>query len=105
MVDIARELQVAVRTGTVVFGIRKTVRSLLEGRAKLVILAANCPPEYREDVEYYAKLSNVSIFTYPGSSIELGAACRRPHRISALAVIDPGESGILNFVSPTSSPP
>jgi len=103
VIDISRELQVAIRTGEVIFGVRRTIKALLEGRAKLVVMAANCPPEHKSDIEYYARLSNTPIFTYPGSSIELGAACRRPHKISAIAIINPGESNILNLLTSSQS--
>jgi len=98
VIDIGRELQVAINTGKVIIGLRETKKSLLTGAPKLVIIAANAPRWAREDIEYYAKLAGVPIFTFPGSSIELGAAAKRPHKIMALAVVDPGQSEILKLV-------
>lgn len=98
MIDLARELRVAMETGRVVIGYRETVKAILHGQAKLVFLAANAPPFVKDDVEYYAKLANVRVVTFPGSSWELGAAIRRPHKVSALAIIDPGQSQILSIV-------
>lgn len=98
MVDIGRELQVAINTGKVVIGFEETKKAVLAGTPKMVILAANAPKWAREDIEYYAKLAGIPIFVFPGSSIELGAAAKRPHRIMAVAVIDPGQSEILKLV-------
>lgn len=98
MIDLARELRVAMETGKVVIGYRETVRAILYGQARLIFLAANAPPFVRDDVEHYARLANVRVVTFPGSSWELGAAIRRPHKVSALAIIDPGQSQILNIV-------
>jgi large subunit ribosomal protein L30e len=97
VIDISRELQVAINTGKVVIGFEETKRALLTGAPKLVILAANAPKWAKEDIEYYAKLAGVPIFVFPGSSIELGAAAKRPHKIMALAIIDPGQSEILRL--------
>ncbi len=98
MVDIGRELQVAINTGKVVIGFEETKKAVLAGTPKMVILAANAPKWARDDIEYYAKLAGIPIFVFPGSSIELGAAAKRPHRIMAVAVIDPGQSEILKLV-------
>jgi large subunit ribosomal protein L30e len=98
VVDIGRELQVAINTGKVVIGFEETKKAVLAGTPKMVILAANAPKWARDDIEYYAKLAGIPIFVFPGSSIELGAAAKRPHRIMAVAVIDPGQSEILKLV-------
>ena len=98
MIDLSRELQVAMSTGKVVLGSRETIKAILHGEAKLVIVAANAPTKIKNDIEYYAKLANVPVFTFPGSSWDLGAACRKPFKVSALAIIDPGESNILAVV-------
>ncbi|AFA40568.1 Ribosomal protein L30E [Pyrobaculum oguniense TE7] len=97
VIDIGRELQVAINTGSVVIGFEETKRALLAGTPKLVIIAANAPKWAKDDIEYYAKLAGIPIFVFPGSSIELGAAAKRPHKIMALAVIDPGQSEILKL--------
>jgi large subunit ribosomal protein L30e len=98
VVDISKELQVAMNTGKVVIGFEETKKAILAGTPKMVILAANAPKWARDDIEYYAKLAGIPVFKFPGSSIELGAAAKRPHRIMALAVIDPGQSEILKLV-------
>jgi large subunit ribosomal protein L30e len=98
VVDIGRELQVAINTGKVVIGFEETKKAVLAGTPKMVILAANAPKWARDDIEYYARLAGIPIFVFPGSSIELGAAAKRPHRIMAVAVVDPGQSEILKLV-------
>jgi large subunit ribosomal protein L30e len=98
VVDIGRELQVAMNTGRVVIGFEETKKAVLAGTPKMVILAANAPRWARDDIEYYARLAGIPVFIFPGSSIELGATAKRPHRIMAIAVIDPGQSEILKLV-------
>ena len=96
--DIIRELQTAIRTGKVVLGYRRTLRELVNDRAKLVVVAKNAPSHIIEELKYYASLSQTPILVFEGSSRELGAACRKPFTVSALAVLDPGESNILHMI-------
>jgi len=95
--DFARELRTAMRTGKVVLGSKSTIKVMVNGKAKLVIVAANAPDHVRQDVEYYAKLAKVPVYVYPGTSWDLGAICQKPFMVAALAVLDPGESSILDL--------
>jgi len=96
--DLERELQTAIRTGKVVLGYRRTLRELVNDRAKLVLVAKNAPSHMIEELKYYASISQTPILVFEGSSRELGAACRKPFTVSALAVLDPGESNITRMV-------
>ncbi|RZD51003.1 MAG: hypothetical protein CXT67_09095, partial [Methanobacteriota archaeon] len=44
--DLSRQLKNANTTGNLLFGQRQTIDACARGEAKLIILAANCPPEY-----------------------------------------------------------
>lgn len=98
MVDLPRELQTTLKTGKVIIGSRRTLRSLINGEPKLVIVSRNAPENIRKDVEVYAKLSGVPIYVFPGTSWDLGAMCNKPFMVSVLAILDPGESSILEMV-------
>lgn len=96
--DIEKELVNALKTGKVVLGSRKTLRYVKTGKAKAVIVAANAPPELRNDILYYAELSGVPVYVYPGTSVELGAICGKPFTVASLAILDPGSSRILDLI-------
>ncbi|MEM0208238.1 MAG: ribosomal L7Ae/L30e/S12e/Gadd45 family protein [Thermofilum sp.] len=49
-------------------------------------------------MKYKAKISNTPLYVFEGSSKDLGAACNKPFFVSAIAVIDEGESGLLDLV-------
>ncbi len=89
--DIARNLRKAVDTGEVVFGIRETTKALQSGRAKLAVVSEDCPDEVLQ------ALVPERVHQFAGTNAELGAACGKPFYISALAVIDPGDSDILTL--------
>jgi len=96
--DVAHEIRVAMSTGKVIVGSKQTIKACAFGKAKLVIIASNCPESVRSQIEYYAKLSGVPIYVFPGSSWDLGAACRKPFMVASLAIIDPGDSDIMSLV-------
>ncbi len=99
MIDISRELQVALNTGKVMLGYKESLKAIVDGSAKLVILSSNAPAEVVSTVQYYAKMSNVPIYVFQGSSWDLGAAVRKPFKISTIAIVDPGESNILTLAT------
>lgn len=89
MIDEGRVVKLAVDTGNVVLGVRQAKKAVKRKVARLVVVASNCP-----DTEI-SKTTVVKVHVFPGSNVELGAACGKPYAVSALAVIDPGESNIL----------
>ena len=63
--------------------------------AKLIIIAQNCPPLRKSEVEYLAMLSKTGVHHYSGSNVELGTACGKYYRTSILSILDPGDSDII----------
>jgi large subunit ribosomal protein L30e len=86
-----------VKTGKVLFGVKKAVEGVKLGRAKLVLVASNCPRNVIEDITYYGRLSGVPVVIYKGTSIDLGAVCGKPFMVSALTVREAGDSDILRL--------
>ncbi len=97
MIDINKAIATTVRTGKVFLGANNTVKNAKIGKVKLVIVAANCPENVREDIEYYCGLSSIPLITFSGTSIDLGVACGKPFMVSALAVRESGDSDILKL--------
>ena len=103
MIDVDKAISAAVKTGKVSLGASSAVQNAQTGKAKLIILAANCPEDVRADVEYYSKLSKVPLITYKGSSLDLAAVCGKPFSVSALSIREPGDSEILKLTETTES--
>ncbi|CAO3608949.1 unnamed protein product [Cunninghamella blakesleeana] len=61
----------------------------------LVIIAGNCPPLRKSEIEYYAMLSKTGVHHYNGNNIDLGTACGKLFRTSVLSITDAGDSDIL----------
>jgi len=97
VIDINKAIATTVRTGKVLFGANNAIKNAKVGKAKLIIVASNCPQEIRKDIEYYCGLSDVPIVIYNGTSIDLGAVCGKPFMVSALTIREPGDSDILKL--------
>ena len=98
MIDIDKAIASAVKTGKVSFGANSALLNAKAGKAKMVILAANCPKNIKDEVEYYGKLSKVPVMTYKGDSMDLANICSKMFIISALSIREPGDSEILKAV-------
>jgi large subunit ribosomal protein L30e len=99
MINIDKAILTAVKTGKVSFGADSAVENAQAGRAKLIVLAANCPVEKRENIEHYCKLSKVPLITFKGSSLDLAAVCGKPFSVSALSIREPGDSEIVKLLT------
>ena len=91
------------KSGKYVLGYKQTLKMIRQGKAKLVILANNCPALRKSEIEYYAMLAKTGVHHYSGNNIELGTACGKYYRVCTLAIIDPGDSDIISSTS-TSTP-
>lgn len=96
--DIDRGIRVAVDTGSVTLGSEKSIQGLKHGKGKLVIIAENCPHDIREDVIHYSKLSEIPVYNYKGTSVDLGSVCGKPFTVATLTIKDPGDSNILEVM-------
>ncbi len=96
---VEKALELAVSRGRVIFGTHKVQQELVKGNVKLIVLANNCPEDYRDRILHLANLSGIPHLTLEHrGSWDLGALCGRPHRVSTLGIIDPGDSNILELV-------
>jgi len=97
MIDINKAIATTVKTGKVLFGTNNAAKNAKTRKAKLIIVASNCPQKIRGEIEYYCKLSNIPVTIYNGTSIDLGAVCGKPFKVSALTIREPGDSDILKL--------
>jgi large subunit ribosomal protein L30e len=93
----AHAVRQCVDSGKVEFGANTGVKRALAGKAKLVVLASNCPEEVRDDVLRFCRLSGVPTAAFDGTSMELGTVVGRPHPVSVLTVYDVGNSNLMEF--------
>jgi large subunit ribosomal protein L30e len=95
MKDIRNDLGNVLKTGKSVTGFRQVEKTLLVGNPKLIILSRNCPTDEMEQIMYYAKIASVPCEVAKEDSMELGSVCGKPFPVSAISILDEGESNIL----------
>ncbi len=93
--DISRQLKIAISTGKLMFGQRQAVDACAKGEAKCVILAANCPQDYIDNL--VAKHPEVTIHRTNIVNRELGIASGKPFSVSTITVVDAGDSDLLSL--------
>ena len=93
--DISRQLKIASTTGKLLFGQRQAVDACSRGEAKCVILAANCPQQYIDELA--EKHPEVTMHRTMLVNRDLGVASGKPFSISTITVIDAGESDLLTL--------
>jgi large subunit ribosomal protein L30e len=98
MINIDKAIALAVKTGKVSFGANSALQNAKTGKAKLIILASNCPKDIKDDVEYYGKISKVPVITYKGTSMDLAEVSGKLFIISALSIRESGDSDILKII-------
>merc|ERR1712071_211540 len=93
--SINSRLALVMKSGKYTLGYKSTLKSLRQGKAKLIIISSNCPPLRKSEIEYYAMLAKTGVHHYTGNNIDLGTACGKYFRVSSLSITDPGDSDII----------
>lgn len=92
--DAETAIRLAVKSGKTVLGIKRTLHVLRTGVPRVVILAGNAPSEVTKEVNMLADAHHVPIHNYRSNSWDLGQLCGRPHMVTAMVVLDPGDADI-----------
>ena len=89
--DLNKGLRTATKTGKVLFGADQALKAVEKKEGRLIVVASNCP-----DADVIREQKKIPVIDFPGTNRELGSACGKPFAISAVTIIQPGDSQILN---------
>lgn len=95
--EVDEELRESERTGEVVLGSNETLEATQSGESQLTVISSSAPREVEEKLREYTSENDISLYYYPGGSEDLGLALGKPFSVSVLAVLDSGDSGILEL--------
>merc|ERR1711997_1281392 len=93
--SINTRLALVMKSGKYTLGYRETMKTIRQGKSKLVIIANNPPPLRKSEIENYAMMARTGVHHYTGNNIELGTACGKYFRVCTLSIPDPGDSDII----------
>ncbi|KAK4785222.1 hypothetical protein SAY86_001911 [Trapa natans] len=88
--SISNRLALVMKSGKYTLAYKTVLGSLRSSKGKLIIIANNCPPLRKSEIEYYAMLAKVGVHHYNGNNVDLGTACGKYFRVSCLSIVDPG---------------
>jgi large subunit ribosomal protein L30e len=93
--DIKGEIRGAVESGKVLLGKNTTLKAIKSKEAKLIILSENCPA--KDEIVKASKANDIPLYQFKGEAFEVGSACGKPFGVSTLAILNPGETSILQL--------
>ncbi|MFX0013622.1 MAG: 50S ribosomal protein L30e [Promethearchaeota archaeon] len=96
--ELEKAISMAISTGKVKLGYNNTIKSVMSGKVKATIISNNLPLDSKKRLLRNCELSKIPIIQYEKTGVDLGAVCGRPHMISTIAILDPGNSKILEFL-------
>uniref|UniRef100_A0A452ZDY9 Ribosomal protein eL8/eL30/eS12/Gadd45 domain-containing protein n=2 Tax=Aegilops tauschii subsp. strangulata TaxID=200361 RepID=A0A452ZDY9_AEGTS len=99
--NINNKLQLVMKSGKYTLGYKTVLKTLRSSKGKLIILANNCPPLRKSEIEYYAMLAKISVHHFHGNNVDLGTACGKYYRVCCLSILDPGDSDIISTTTTT----
>ena len=83
---LTEEVQAAVKSGKAIIGYRRSLKTIKTGSPKLVVTAENIPEAMRKTIEQNAKVAEVKVETFDGTSTQLGIICGKSFPISTLVI-------------------
>ncbi len=81
------EIKKMVKSGNIIIGTERSIKSLKLGKVEKVLLSSNCPAGVEKDVEYYSGLSGAQYFRIDYPNDELSLICKKPFAVSVLALL------------------
>jgi large subunit ribosomal protein L30e len=67
--------------------------------SKLILISDSVSDRNRGNIEEQAKSNGIPVLSFHGTSVILGRACSRPHRISVLSIRTGTEEELRNILS------
>lgn len=95
MPDIATDIRIAVDSGKVAIGANSVIGSMHQNKAKLVVVAIRGNKTATSDIQHLSNVTGIEVIKFEGDSMQLGAVCGKPYSVSTIAVMDSGNSHIL----------
>ena len=96
--ELEKAISMAVNTGKVKLGYEAVIKSIMNGKVKTTVISNNIPGNSKRNIKRNCDFSQIPIIEYEKSGIDLGAVCGRPHKVSVIGILDPGNSKILDYI-------
>ena len=86
--SIIKELKTKIQENKVIIGTDRVLKRLQAGKLNKIYIASNCPQKTKDDLQHYAKLTEISITELEYDNEELGVFCKKNFFVSVLGIIE-----------------
>lgn len=83
---LEKDIKKAVETKKILLGTQTTLKALKHGELAAAVVASNCPENIKADLEHNAKIGNIAVKQFEGTSADLGALCVKPFKIAVVGL-------------------
>jgi large subunit ribosomal protein L30e len=85
--NVYQEIKIKIKDNKVIFGADRTLKLLKNGEIEKIVLASNCPNEFKERINYYKKINgNLQVFESDLDREELGKVLGVPFLVAVVGV-------------------
>lgn len=81
------EIKKILKSGNVIIGTQRTLKSLKLGKVGKVLMSSNCPASVEKSIMHYSALSGSESERLKYTNEELGVICKKPFLISILGIL------------------
>jgi len=96
--SLSLTLALVVKSGKYALGTNQAIKSIRDGKAKLVLIAQNCPGLVKSQIEYLCMLASSPVQIYSASSRELGIAVGKQFNVSVMTILDAGDADLTSVL-------
>ena len=79
-------IQEAIKSKKIMLGYKNSIKLIKVKTPKLIVISNNLPEVLRKEIEQNAKVGNMKVEVFSGTSRELGTFCGKPFPVSALVI-------------------
>jgi large subunit ribosomal protein L30e len=98
--NITSALMLAMKTGQFIVGFRKTLKAVVQKKARCIVVCSNYKPTHRKMLEYYSVLAGgIPILFHDATNRELGNLLEAKCMVGCIAILDQGEADLIPIKS------
>jgi large subunit ribosomal protein L30e len=84
--NVQEMIQEALKSKNIVIGYKDSIKFIKVNAPKLIVISNNLPESLRKEIEHNAKVGNMKLEVFSGTSKDLGIFCGKPFPVSALVI-------------------
>jgi len=84
--NVQEMIQQALKSKNVIIGYKDSIKFIKLNTPKLIVISNNLPESLRKEMEHNAKVGNMKLEVFSGTSKDLGIFCGKPFPVSALVI-------------------